>query len=167
MVLNSHIGKERRRKKRERRLAFWKVEAGHGCAEAGRWVQSQPGLNSKTLSQNQNGRSGSSERTCAKITKLSKAPRLPAARHINNVAKTMRTQRQRPLRCTRVAATLTLRLHRKGLSVAKAQKGWYSGLDSNDSSDLKLPCFQNVFSCSPHYKLLKALLIFVKYCRRD
>lgn len=65
------------------------------------------------------------------------------------------------------AAAEEARLHREWLSAVKAQKGWYSGLNSNDSSDLKLPCFQNAFSCSPHYKLLKAVFIFVEYCRRD
>lgn len=36
VMLNFHIMKERKRKKREGRLAFSKVEAGHGGAEVGR-----------------------------------------------------------------------------------------------------------------------------------
>lgn len=36
VVLNFHIMKERKRKKREGRLVFGKVEAGNGGAEAGR-----------------------------------------------------------------------------------------------------------------------------------
>lgn len=74
----------------------------------------------------------------------------------------MKTQRQRPLRCTTVAASLTLQLlHRdkaaRGVAVGKAQKGWYSGLIPMISSDLKPPSFQNAFPRSPHYKVLKAV----------
>ncbi|EGV92878.1 hypothetical protein I79_003612 [Cricetulus griseus] len=58
--------------------------------------------------------SGSNRRTRARITKLHWVPSLPAARHINNnhgnVTKTMKTQRQRPLRCTSTAS-LTPQLH--------------------------------------------------------
>lgn len=75
--------------------------------------------------------------------------------------------KQRSCTINTAAAAGEAKLHPEWLSVDKAQEGWYSGLDSNDSSDLKLPCFQSAFSCSPHCKLLKAVLIFVKYCRID
>lgn len=43
-----------------------------------------------------------------------------------------------------------------GAAVDEEEKSWYSGLDSKDSSDLKLFCLQNEFPSSPPYKLLKA-----------
>lgn len=143
------------------KLAVRSTEAGHGGTDAGlsskpAWAKLQALVSIpethdwqlwKPLCWNHNAALGT---------------RTPSWRRINNrhhiFTKTMKTKAPKvhgaqfpPCR-----SSSSWKLGHVGAAVEEEEKRWYSGLDSKDSSDLKLFCLQNEFPSSPPYKLLKA-----------